>query len=140
MTRLDRREGGPVPPFFDRMRQNRRMAPLPRILLHTGRDRRLVVDPADVCFLEAAGARTRVRLARRRAHLDNRSLAELLALFRPHGFVRIHRHYAVNALRLREIRRHGERGWEVKLEPPVNKVLPVGREHLRRLWKLFGEK
>ena len=46
----------------------------------------------------------------------------------------------MNPLRLLEIRRHGERGWEVKLEPPLNEVLPIAREHLRWLWKIFGEK
>jgi len=32
------------------------MAPPPRILLHLGRNRRLVVDPAEVYFIESEGA------------------------------------------------------------------------------------
>jgi len=30
------------------------------------------------------------------------------------------------------------REWEVKLEPPVNRVLPVSRGALAELWKAFG--
>ncbi|MEN8164804.1 MAG: hypothetical protein ABFS37_11800 [Acidobacteriota bacterium] len=28
---------------------------------------------------------------------------------------------------------------ELKLEPPVNRVIPVGRSHLRALWAAYGE-
>lgn len=37
-------------------------------------------------------------------------------------------------------RRSAQRGWEVKLEPPVNRVLPVGGTYLARLWAAFGDK
>jgi DNA-binding LytR/AlgR family response regulator len=48
------------------------------------------------------------------------------------GFVRIHRCYLVNVDRLREIRHRGQdpNDWEVKLELPVNRVLPVGRQYV----------
>jgi hypothetical protein len=32
-----------------------------------------------------------------------------------------------------------EAHWEVALEAPVNRVLPVARAHLKRLWAAFGE-
>jgi DNA-binding LytR/AlgR family response regulator len=44
------------------------------------------------------------------------------------GFLRIHRNHAVNLRRLAEVRRRRSGiDWEVKLEPPVNRVLPVAR-------------
>ena len=50
----------------------------------------------------------------------------------------IHREYAVELRRIREIRRRDEgRDWEVKLEPPVNRVLPVSRGALAKLWRAF---
>jgi DNA-binding LytR/AlgR family response regulator len=62
----------------------------------------------------------------------------LLARF---GILRVHRNHAVNPRRVLEIRRRsGEADWEIKLEPPVNDVLPVGRTHLERLWKAYGER
>ena len=30
-------------------------------------------------------------------------------------------------------------GWEVKLDPPVNRVLPVSRRRISALWERFGE-
>jgi len=66
--------------------------------------------------------------------VDRRPTRELLPHFLPHGFLEIHRQYVVNLRRVREIRRRaGSREWEVKLEPPVNRVLPVSRGALKEL-------
>jgi len=49
----------------------------------------------------------------------------------PRGFVRIHRNPAVNPGRVREIRAAASSSlWEVRLEPPVNEVLPISRGSL----------
>jgi hypothetical protein len=37
-------------------------------------------------------------------------------------------------------RRAARTGWEVKLEPPVSRVLPLGQTDLARPWAAFGEK
>ena len=51
-----------------------------------------------------------------------------------------HRSYLVNLGRVRELRlRRGDTNdWEVKLDPPVNAVLPVGRGYLAKLKKALG--
>ena len=62
----------------------------------------------------------------------------MVPLFVPHGFLQIHREYVVNLRRIRLIRRRDEgRDWEVTLEPPVNRVLPVSRGALAELGKAF---
>jgi hypothetical protein len=45
------------------------------------------------------------------------------------------------ALRIaeREIRPAPDGGWEVKLDPPVNRVLSVSRRRFSALWECFGE-
>ena len=55
------------------------------------------------------------------------------------GFVRIHRSYLINLDRVREIRLRGDHSndWEVKLDPPVNAVLPVSRHYLAALRKVL---
>lgn len=129
------------------MRQNGpAMAPtmtLDRVLLHVRRGSRVVkraVDPADVYFLEADGGDTLVRLRSARRLRDVRRLAEVASLFEPFGFLQIHRAYAVNLRRVRELRpRDDGPDWEVKLDPPVNRVLPVARGELARLEADFGE-
>ena len=73
-----------------------------------------------------------------RALVDMRPLGELVPLFALHGFLQIHREHVANLRRIRLIRRRDEgRDWEVKLEPPVNRVLPVSRGALAKLWKAF---
>ena len=46
----------------------------------------------------------------------------------------------MNLNRVREIRlRAGDTNdWEVKLDPPVNAVLPIGRSYYARLRKVIG--
>ncbi len=111
---------------------------LDRLLLHLADGLRQVVDPADVYYLEAKGEDTRVRLRSARPLVDRRPLRDLLPMFQPHGFLQIHRVHAVNLRRIRQIRRRPQgRDWEVKLEPPVNRVLPVGRSALPKLWRAF---
>ena len=115
---------------------------LDRILLKLEDGSRIVrpaVDPADVYFLESDGGDTLVRLRGAKRLRDVRPLAELLPLFEPFGFLRIHRSYAVNLRRVRELRpREQGDDWEVKLEPPVNRVLPVARDDRARLEAAFG--
>jgi DNA-binding LytR/AlgR family response regulator len=114
-------------------------APVDRILLHLGGGRRRVVEPSEVYYLEVLEEATRVRLRSARTLVDTRPADEVVPLFEPHGFLQLHREYVVNLRRIRDIRRRKNgRDWEVKLEPPVNRVLPVSRGALQYLWKAYG--
>jgi DNA-binding LytR/AlgR family response regulator len=67
-------------------------------------------------------------------------MGEVAGLLAAHGFVRTHRNHLVNPLHVREVRRRpGGEDWELRLDPPVNLVLPVSRSALRDLWAAFGE-
>jgi DNA-binding LytR/AlgR family response regulator len=114
--------------------------PNERLLLHLARDRRRGLDPRDIYFLEATGETTLVRLRSARRLRDARALGELVPLLSPFGVVRVHRNHAVNVHHVLDVRRRGgEADWELKLEPPVNRVLPVSRTYLKDLWEAFGE-
>jgi DNA-binding LytR/AlgR family response regulator len=105
-----------------------------KALLHLAGSLRRVVDADDIYYLEAQGDETDVRLAGARPLRDVRSLGEVLKELGPLGFVRIHRNHAVHAGHVREIRPAASgSGWEVRLESPVNKVLPVSRRSLTAL-------
>lgn len=111
-----------------------------RVLLHLDDGRRVPVEAEEVFFLAALRDVTDIRTRGRRRLRDVRSLGEVLALFPPTLFVRVHRSYVVNADRVAEVRlRPSGRDWEVKMEAPVNRVLPVGRSRLRQLWAAYGE-
>jgi DNA-binding LytR/AlgR family response regulator len=105
-----------------------------KALLHLAGRRRRVVDADDIYYIEAQGDETDVRLRGARPLRDVRSLGEVLEELEHLGFVRIHRNHAVHAGHVREIRPAAcGSGWEVLLEPPVNKVLPVSRGSLTGL-------
>ncbi len=110
-----------------------------RILLHLPDGTRIPVDPQEIYFLDAEEGETLVRTRHAQPLIDVRQLSELIAVFEPHGFARIHRSWVVNLRRVREIRQGSEGGWEVRLDPPVNRVLPVSRRRVSALWDRFGE-
>ena len=111
------------------------------ILLHPADGERRPVLPEDVFYLEAEDRSTTIRLRSNRLILDPRPLGELEPIFAPHGFLRIHRNHMVNLARVQVVRRRDDDGqdWEVKLEPPVNRVLTVARLRLEELWAAYGE-
>jgi DNA-binding LytR/AlgR family response regulator len=99
-----------------------------RMLVWVSTRQARVIEPMDVYWLEAEGRTTWVRLRGRGRLRDHRSLAEVVEALEPFGFLRIHRNHAVNLRRLGAVRRRSSGiDWEVKLEPPVNRVLPVAR-------------
>ena len=107
-----------------------------KVLLHLAGRRRRVVDADDIYYLEAQGDETDVRLRAARRLRDVRSLGEIVNEIGPLGFVRVHHNHAINPGRVREIR-PARSGWEVRLEPPVNKVLPVSRRSLTALLEAY---
>ena len=107
----------------------------PRLALHLSDDLREVVSADDIYYFEAVGDDTRVRLRAKRTRRDVRSLGQIARLLAPHGFLRVHRSYLVNLTRIRLLRRTATGGWELKLEPPVNRILPVSRRHAAALLK-----
>jgi DNA-binding LytR/AlgR family response regulator len=109
-----------------------------RVLLHLRDRRRRAVDSDDIYYLEARGDETEVRLRGARTLRDTRSLGEVLDELGPLGFLKVQRNLGVNLRHVREIRpaRRGT-GWELRLEPPVNKVLPVSRREGSRLFEAF---
>jgi DNA-binding LytR/AlgR family response regulator len=110
-----------------------------RVLLHLPDGSRRPVDPEEVYFVEAAEGDCLVRFRGSRRVRDVRTFGEVADLLAPHGFVRIHRGSAVNPRRVREIRPGGDGGWEVRLDPPVNRVLPVSRRQAQELFAAYGE-
>lgn len=113
---------------------------LDRILLHLPRGVRRPVEPDEIYFVEAEEGDCLVRLRGRRRVREVRTFGQVADLLEAHGFVRIHRGYLVNVRRVREIRPvRGEGGWEVRLDPPVNRVLPVSRRQSPELFAAYGE-
>ncbi len=111
-----------------------------RILIHVSRSEHRVLDQDDVYYLRARGGETEIRLRSRTPLVDVRPLGEVAPLFERYGFIRSHREHAVNLNRISLIRLQADgRDWELKLEPPVNKVLPIARDRLAAVRVALGE-
>lgn len=87
-----------------------------RILLHLQDGRRNPVDPQEIHLLEAEGSETLVRTRHAQPLTDVRQLSEFIDAFEPLGFSQIHRSWAINLRRVREIRPAPDGGGEVKLD------------------------
>lgn len=111
-----------------------------RVLLHLDDGRRVPLEPDEVFLLEAHGDETDVRTRGRRRLRDVRALGEVVARLPPGTFVQIHRSIAVNVDRVSELRRRSNgRDWELRLEPPVNRLLPIARARVAAVWAAYGE-
>ena len=111
-----------------------------RVIVHISRSEHRVLDPEDVYYLRAKGGETEVRLRSRTPLADVRAIGDVAPLFEPFGFVRIHREHTVNIARIRLLRLQADgRDWELKLEPPVNRILSIARDRLARLRAALGE-
>jgi DNA-binding LytR/AlgR family response regulator len=112
----------------------------PLVLIHSSPGQRRVALVSEICLLEAEGEGTWIHLTRARRFRDQRRLGELMPSFERHGFVRVHRNHAVSPDRVTEIRRRqGGQDWELRLEVLKNRVVPISRNNLERLWQVFGE-
>lgn len=113
---------------------------LDRVLLHARDSTRPVLEPADVYYLQADGDETIVRKRGRRTLRDVRGIGEVLAVFEPFDFARVHDKWAVNLRRVATLRLQRDgRDWEVVMEPPVNRVIPISRGRLPDLLGRFRD-
>lgn len=111
-----------------------------RVLVHLDDGRRVPLEPEEIFLLEAHGDETELRTRGRRRLRDVRALGQVLARLPPGTFVQIHRSIAVNVDRVTEMRRRPNgRDWELRLEPPVNRVLPIARGRVAAVWAAYGE-
>lgn len=111
-----------------------------RVLIHISRSEHRVLDPDDVYCLRSRGGETEIRLRSKTPLIDVRPIGEVAPLFEAFGLVRIHREHTVNLAHIRLLRLQADgRDWELKLEPPVNSVLPIARDRLAVVRAELGE-
>jgi len=101
--------------------------PASRLLLRLDEDRFDAIEVTEIYFAEAKGGDADIRTRRKGRYRTTEHFAELGSRLPRNEFVRIHRSYLVRIDRVRQLRRRGANDWELKLEPPVNAVLPVAR-------------
>ena len=97
-----------------------------------------LLEKDKIYYIEAEGDDTLLRTARKKPYSHIEPLEEVEARLSSPPFFRIHRSYIVNLDRDYELRSRGDGEWEVKMDPPVNKVLPVSRRRMDELRALLG--
>ena len=93
----------------------------------------VLLEKDRIFYVEAEADDTLIRTARKKRYRHSERLDQVESRLPSPPFFRIHRSYVVNLNRVLELRSRGENEWELKMDPPVNKVLPVSRRRLRDL-------
>ena len=104
--------------------------------MEPGRVRLLEWDK--IFYIEAERDDSLVRTARKELYRHIEPLHDLEPRLPSPPFFRIHRSYLVNLDRVFELRQRGEGEYEIKMDPPVNKVLPVSRNRYPELRDILG--
>ncbi|MCH8876852.1 MAG: LytTR family transcriptional regulator [Chloroflexi bacterium] len=98
----------------------------------------LLLEKSQIFYVEAEADDSLIRTARKKLYRHSERLDQVEARLPSPPFFRVHRSYVVNLNRVFELRSRGDDEWELKMDPPVNKVLPVSRRRLRDLRELLG--
>ena len=97
-----------------------------------------LVEWDQIFYVEAERDDSLVRTARKGLHRHLEPLHDLEPRLPSPPFFRIHRSYLVNLDRAFELRQRGQGEYEIKMDPPVNKVLPISRNRYPQLRELLG--
>ena len=110
--------------------------------------RRLPVKGADgsvdlieingIFYLEAQGEDTLIRTKRKKPYKSVQRLGELGKKLPAPAFVRCHREYIVNLNRVRSLTPRKSRDYDLRLDPPVNRRIPIARDRLEQIRKILG--
>ena len=98
----------------------------------------VLLEKDQIFYVEAEADDSLIRTARKKLYRHSERLDQAEARLPSPPFFRVHRSYVVNLSRVLEIRSRGDNEWELKMDPPVNKVLPVSRRRLSDLRELLG--
>ena len=121
-----------------RARAGRAPAATDRLLVRIDDGLYELVELDDVYHLETGGHDTLVRTRSKRRRRSTETLAQLLKRLPRPPFFQCHRSHAINLRRVRQVRLRETGDWEVRLDPPVNVVVPVGRTREKELFELLG--
>ena len=97
----------------------------------------ILLENGEINYIEAEGDSSLVRTARKHLHKHVEPLDEVQTRLATPAFFRIHRSYVVNLDRVYELRSRGDDEWDLKMDLPVKKVLPVSCRRMDKLRKLL---
>jgi DNA-binding LytR/AlgR family response regulator len=97
-----------------------------------------LIEMDGIFYLEARGEDTLIRTKRKKPYKSVQRLGELSKKLPAPAFVRCHREYIVNLNRVRSLTPRKTRDYDLRLDPPVNRRIPVARDRLEEIRKILG--
>lgn len=97
-----------------------------------------LIEMDAIFYLEAKEGDTLIRTKRKKTYRSVQRLQELAKNLPAPAFVRCHREYIVNLNRVRALTPRSSRDWDLRLDPPVNRRIPIARERLKKIKKILG--
>lgn len=96
-----------------------------------------LIEVDAIFYLEASQGDTLICTRRKKPYRCVQRLHELAKKLPAPPFVQCHREYIVNLNRVRALTPRGSRDWDLRLDPPVNRRIPIGRDRLNQIRKIL---
>ena len=97
-----------------------------------------LIEIDGIFYLEAKGHDTLIRTKRKKPYHSVQRLGQLAEKLPTPAFVRVHREYIVNLNRVRSLTPRKSKDYDLKLDPPVNRRIPIARDRLTKIRKILG--
>jgi DNA-binding LytR/AlgR family response regulator len=97
-----------------------------------------LIEIEGIFYLEAIGHDTLIRTKRKKPYQSVQRIPELARKLPAPAFVRCHREYIVNLNRVRMLVPRKSKDYDLRLDPPVNRRVPIARDCLSKIRKILG--
>jgi DNA-binding LytR/AlgR family response regulator len=97
-----------------------------------------LIEIDGIFYLEAQGDDTLIRTKRKKQYKSVQRLGNLAKRLPAPAFVRCHREFIVNLNRVRLLAQRASRDYDLQLDPPVNRRIPIARDRLEQIRRILG--
>ena len=97
-----------------------------------------LIEIDSIFYLEAKEGDTLIRTRRKKRYHSVERLSVLEKKLPSPPFVRCHREFVVNLNRVRAMTARSERDEDLRLDPPVNRRIPIARDRLPAVRQILG--
>jgi DNA-binding LytR/AlgR family response regulator len=98
----------------------------------------VLIELEHIYYLEASGDDTLIRTRRKKRYRSVEPINMLARKLLQPPFVHCHREYIVNLDRVSALLPRTSRDYDFKLDPPVNKRIPISRNRLDNVRKILA--
>jgi len=97
-----------------------------------------LIEIEAIFYLEAKGDDTLIRTRRKEPYHSVQRIKDLADRLPAPAFVRCHREYIVNLNRVRSFLPRSDHDYDLQLDPPVNRRIPIARVHIDQIRQILG--